>query len=83
MKTVLAIRHVAFEDLDSFAPILAERGYAVRYLEAGYDDLTKLDPLADDLLVVLGGPIGVYEEDAYPFIRDELRLILSRFFTVH
>ncbi|MBE2294582.1 MAG: glutamine amidotransferase, partial [Phycisphaerales bacterium] len=51
---------------------------AVRYLEAGYDDLTKLDPLADDLLVVLGGPIGVYEEDAYPFIRDELRLLRAR-----
>ncbi len=35
MKTVLAIRHVAFEDLGSFAPVLAERGYAIRYLEAG------------------------------------------------
>ena len=78
MKTVLAIRHVAFEDLGSFAPVLAERGYTVRYLEAGYDDLTGVDPLADDLLVVLGGPIGAYEEDAYPFICDELRLLKAR-----
>ena len=59
LKTVLAVRHVAFEDLDSFAPLLAERGYAIRYAEAGYDDLAALDPLADDLLVVLGGPSGV------------------------
>jgi GMP synthase-like glutamine amidotransferase len=65
MKSVLAIRHVAFEDLDAFAPVLAERGYAIRYLEAGYDDLAALDPLADELLVVLGGPIGVYEDGAY------------------
>lgn len=78
MKTVLAVRHVAFEDLDSFAPVLAERGYAIRYVEAGYDDLTALDPLADDLLVALGGPIGVYEDAAYPFIRDELRLLRTR-----
>jgi GMP synthase (glutamine-hydrolysing) len=78
MKTVLAIRHVAFEDLDSFAPALIERGYAIRYAEAGYDDLTVLDPLADDLLVVLGGPIGVYEDAAYPFIHDELRLLRTR-----
>ena len=78
MKTVLAIRHVAFEDLDAFTPVLAERGYAVRYLEAGYDDLAALDPLADDLLVILGGPIGVYEDDAYPFIHDELRVLRAR-----
>ncbi len=78
MKTVLAIRHVAFEDLDAFAPVLAERGYAVRYLEAGYDDLAALDPSTDDLLVILGGPIGVYEDDAYPFIHDELRVLRAR-----
>lgn len=78
MKTVLAIRHVAFEDLDNFAPLLTERGYVIRYCEAGYDDLAMLDPLADDLLVVLGGPIGVYEDEAYPFIHDELRLLRAR-----
>jgi GMP synthase (glutamine-hydrolysing) len=78
MKSVLAIRHVAFEDLDGFAPVLAGRGYDIRYQEAGYDDLAALDPLADDLLVALGGPIGVYENEAYPFIRDELRLLRTR-----
>lgn len=78
MKTVLAIRHVAFEDLDSFAPLLTDQGYAIRYCEAGYDNLAALDPVADDLLVVLGGPIGVYESEAYPFIDDELRLLRAR-----
>lgn len=78
MKTALAIRHIAFEDLDSFAGLLAERGYAIRYLDAGYDDLTALNPLADDLLIVLGGPIGVYEDAAYPFIRTELELLQAR-----
>ena len=78
MKTALAIRHIAFEDLDSFAGLLAERGYAIRYLDAGYDDLTALNPLADDLLIVLGGPIGVYEDAAYPFIRTELELLQIR-----
>ncbi|MFO1371566.1 MAG: glutamine amidotransferase [Candidatus Competibacteraceae bacterium] len=78
MKTVLAIRHVAFEDLGSFAPVLTERGYAIRYLEAGYDDLAALNPLTDDLVVMLGGPIGVYEDEAYPFIRDELQWLRTR-----
>ncbi|HBG51568.1 MAG TPA: glutamine amidotransferase, partial [Gammaproteobacteria bacterium] len=34
--------------------------------------------LACDLLVVLGGPIGVYDEAAYPFLMDEKALIAER-----
>jgi GMP synthase (glutamine-hydrolysing) len=78
MKTALAIRHVAFEDLGGLAPLLSERGYDVRYAEAATDDLAALDPLDPDLLVLLGGPIGVYAEESYPFIRDEIRLTERR-----
>lgn len=78
MKTCVALRHVAFEDLGSFEPYLRQAGFNIAYLEAGYDDLTGLDPLAPDLLVVLGGPIGAYEDAVYPFLRDELRLIEAR-----
>jgi len=75
---VLALRHVAFEDLGLLAPWLAERGSAVRYVEVPTDDLAALDPLAPDLLVVLGGPIGAYEESLYPFLLPELRLLERR-----
>jgi GMP synthase (glutamine-hydrolysing) len=30
------------------------------------------------VLIVLGGPIGVYQEHAYPFLTDELRLLERR-----
>jgi GMP synthase (glutamine-hydrolysing) len=78
MKTVVAIRHVVFEDLGSFASSLAQRGFELRYLDAGLDRLDDLDPNEPDLLVVLGGPIGAYEEANYPFIHDELRLLEKR-----
>ena len=78
MKHALTIRHVAFEDLGLLAPLLAERGFSARYAEAPTDDLAAEDPLAPDLVVVLGGPIGAYEEALYPFVRDELRLIERR-----
>ena len=78
MKTALAIRHVHFEDLGSFEPVLADHGYSVAYAEAGLDDLKVIDPRGPELLVVLGGPIGVYEETEYPFVLDELRLIEKR-----
>ncbi|MBT2119297.1 glutamine amidotransferase [Dyella sp. LX-66] len=76
-RTAIAIRHVAFEDLGLLAPMLAERGYAVRYLEAGVDaiDAGVLD--AADLVVVLGGPIGVYEVDRYPFLASERAAIAA------
>jgi GMP synthase (glutamine-hydrolysing) len=74
----LAIRHVPFEDLGLLAPLLAELGHDVRYVEAPTADLASLDPLTPDLLVVLGGPIGVYENDRYPFIDREIALLQAR-----
>jgi GMP synthase (glutamine-hydrolysing) len=71
MKRALAIRHVAFEDLGSMAASLEARGYHATYLDAGVDDLT-LSITPGDLLIVLGGPIGAYEDDRYPFLADEL-----------
>jgi GMP synthase (glutamine-hydrolysing) len=78
VKTAVAIRHLCFEDLGSFAEVLSERGVELRYLQAGVDDLTGLDPLAHDLLLVLGGPIGAYDEADYPFIVQELALLQRR-----
>jgi GMP synthase (glutamine-hydrolysing) len=78
MKTVLALRHVAFEDLGTLAPILREHGALIRYVEAGCDDLNRLDPRGPDLLVILGGPIGVNDAGLYPFLRDELVFIERR-----
>ncbi|TAN54966.1 MAG: glutamine amidotransferase [Magnetospirillum sp.] len=78
MKTCVAIRHVAFEDLGSFEPYLWEAGFDVSYREAGWDELDAVDALAPDLLVVLGGPIGACDDAAYPFLTDELHLIEAR-----
>ena len=72
MPHCVAIRHVAFEDLGLLAPLLAERGFSLRYLEAGIDEIDATTLIAPDLVVVLGGPIGVYEEDLYPFLHGEL-----------
>jgi GMP synthase (glutamine-hydrolysing) len=78
LKTALALRHVHFEDLGTLEPLLLERGYEVRYLDPAVEDLTAVDAVADDLVVVLGGPIGAFDEDVYPFLAAELRLIEQR-----
>lgn len=78
MPTTLALRHVAFEDLGLLAPLLAEHGHTVRYVETPTADLGSVDALSPDLLVVLGGPIGVYESDRYPFIDREVEWLERR-----
>lgn len=78
MPNAIAIRHVAFEDLGSFARVLERRGWSFAYRDAAVDDLAAGDIAAADLLVVLGGPIGAYEDELYPFITDELHVIERR-----
>jgi GMP synthase (glutamine-hydrolysing) len=77
-KHALAIRHVHFEDLGTFAPVLAAHGYEIVYADVGLDDLAAIREAAVDLLIVLGGPIGAYEEEHYPFLTAELALIGRR-----
>lgn len=76
--TVHALRHLGFEDLGSFEAPLREAGYEIQYVDVAEYDLTTLDPLAADLLVVLGGPIGVYDHQAYPVVLAELRILEAR-----
>ncbi len=78
MRLACALRHVAFEDLDGFASVLAGRGFAVAYVEATTDDLASTAADTADLLIVLGGPIGAYEDAAYPFLAPEVALIARR-----
>ena len=78
MKTAAVIRHVHFEDLGTFAEPLARAGYDFQYFDAGVHGLPARDPAATGLLIVLGAPVGVYEEDKYPFLRDEIALLATR-----
>jgi GMP synthase (glutamine-hydrolysing) len=77
-KSALVVRHVAFEDLGHFAQVLASSGYGVSYCDVGLDAFGPATFAATDLLIVLGGPIGVYEEDKYPFLTQEVELIRDR-----
>jgi len=51
------VRHVAFEDLGTFGPVLAAAGFDLTIMDAGVDDV--FEPIVhSDLVIVLGGPIG-------------------------
>src|SRR5437667_411857 len=71
----LVLRHVQAEGLGLLANVLRERGIHHRYL-----DLPRGDPAPKDLrgvggLIVLGGPMPVYEADRHPFLQLESGLV--------
>ena len=78
-KTALVVRHVPHEGLGLFEVPLLEAGFDVRYHDAASSPpLSVRDALDASLLVVLGGPMGVYEADAHPFLRDEIAALEAR-----
>src|SRR6201999_2114723 len=77
-RSAVALRHVAFEDLGLLAPIMEREGWDVSFCEAAVEDLGHHSIRGADLVVILGGPIGVYETDDYPFLTSEIALIEHR-----
>ncbi len=76
-NTIYAIQHLSFEDLGSLEDLFYQLGFRVRYFEAGVDDLTQAIQHTG-LTIILGGPIGVYETEDYPFLQKEIDLLKVR-----
>jgi GMP synthase (glutamine-hydrolysing) len=74
----LVILHLAFEDLGSLRPVLTAAGFFLDIVEASTVDWRALSATAPDLVVVMGGPIGVYERAAYPFLDAEVEFVRAR-----
>ncbi len=77
-KRAVVIQHLAFEDLGVLKAILEHRGFEIHTYEVGAAGVPDGDFVDAELAVVLGGPIGVYEEDVYPFLAQERAVIASR-----
>lgn len=79
MREVVAVRHVAFEDLGVFENVLTERGFRVTYVDAVRDErLRRVRESDPSLVVLLGGPVGAYEDENYPFLEAEKALARDR-----
>jgi GMP synthase (glutamine-hydrolysing) len=68
--TVLIIKHVDTEGPGLIEDCLIEEKIAYRILNLSMGDrLPRMNGLKQ--IVVLGGPMNVYEEERYPFLREE------------
>jgi GMP synthase (glutamine-hydrolysing) len=78
MKRALVVRHVLHEGLAGYRAPIEAAGYRIDRVAACRTDFRDIDLLAPDLVVVLGGPMGVYETDLYPWIADEIAALRGR-----
>ena len=70
------IQHLKFEDLGNIEPELIKKGYDIYYFFPGNPDhLEILRNCTAELLIILGGPIGAYEDSLYPFLSIEKEII--------
>lgn len=77
MKNVLILQHVGCEGPGILAGSLAAFDFNIRTVRG---DLGESIPRALNdtaALVVMGGPMSVYEQTRYPFLVDEIRLVES------
>ncbi|OGW55083.1 MAG: hypothetical protein A2Z60_00260 [Nitrospirae bacterium RIFCSPLOWO2_02_42_7] len=75
MSDFLVLQHIGCEDLGTIEQAMIHRGISYRYVR-----LFDGDPLPEDIknysgLIILGGPMNVYEEDVYPYLKGEDILI--------
>lgn len=75
MKPVLAVQHTPVETLGTLEEALRKADVPLAYLRT--HDGEPVPESAEGLvsLVVLGGPMGVYETERYPHLEDEIQLI--------
>ena len=72
MKHALIVRHTPFEGAAGFRLPIEQAGYQFNRINVSDPDFGALDWLEPDLVVVMGGPRGVYDREAHPWIDGEV-----------
>lgn len=70
------LKHVPFEGLGNIENILVEKGCSMSHT-CMYQDLSLPSVHEMDALIVMGGPMGVHDEDKYPWLTLEKGFIES------
>lgn len=75
MKKLLVLQHEWFNGLGSLERFLIEHGFGFETLSPPTAEMSAVVVGSFAGLVILGGPMGVYEQDRYPWLNEEVALI--------
>jgi GMP synthase-like glutamine amidotransferase len=76
MRTIKiqCFQHVHFEDLGCINNWIAKNGHSVNYTKF-YENYLIPEPDSYDWLIIMGGPMSVYDEEKFPWLIDEKKAI--------
>ena len=77
MQSVCVLQHTPSETLGTIEDVLRGHRIGFDYIETHVGKPVPKEMADKSGLIVMGGPMGVYEQAKYPFLRDEMRLIES------
>jgi len=78
MKSALIIRHTPYEGIAGFREPVEAAGYEIDRVDVTDPAFPHIDFDEPDLVVLMGGPMGVYETDAHPWIACEVVRLARR-----
>jgi len=74
----LIIRHVPHEGVAGYREPIEAAGYRIDRIDVADPAFAAVDLNAPDLLIMMGGPMGVYEQGRHPWITCQLRRLERR-----
>lgn len=78
MKKALIVRHVPREGAAGFLQPIEAAGYAIDRIDVADPAFAGVDLCEPDLLIMMGGPMGVYEQDIHPWIPIQIAKLADR-----
>lgn len=77
-RTALVLQHDPSIHLGNIGPVLSEHGFRLRIVDVTAEDVAAIDATEADLVVVLGGEMGAYQTEEFPFLAAERALLRER-----
>jgi GMP synthase (glutamine-hydrolysing) len=77
-RIAVVLQHDPSIHLGNIEPVLREHGYDLRIVDVTTEDVAAIDPDQADLVVVLGGEMGAYQTDEFPFLSAERDFLRER-----
>lgn len=78
MKSALIVRHVPREGAAGYLTPIEAAGYRIERIDVADPAFVTADLCTPDLLIMMGGPMGVYETEAHPWIPLQIEKLAAR-----
>ncbi len=72
---ILFLKHIEIEGPETVYDFFVKKGFKTKIIELQKGEPLPTAPKDFDAVVVLGGPMNVYDEDKFPFLADEDKFI--------